>query len=119
MVAGIIKELKVPNRSYYMVSDIMAQFDIREIAYGMIRTVRKECIDAGMLTKAYPYGRIPKRYFDKYWKISAVKKLLLDITEGEIITENEKSNLNGIIKTLDEVSRIIQSLKLWAEKNLE
>ena len=52
-------------------------------------------------------------------KISAAKELLLDITEDGIITEDEKKDLNEVISTLDEVSRIAQSLKIWAEKNLE
>ena len=39
--------------------------------------------------------------------------------EDGIITEDEKKDLNEVISTLDEVSRIAQSLKIWAEKNLE
>lgn len=63
--------------------------------------------------------RISVKALSSFRKISAAKELLLDITEDGVITENEKDDLNEIIKTLDEVSRITQSLKIWAEKNLE
>ena len=63
--------------------------------------------------------RISIKALSSFRKISAAKELLLDITEDGVITENEKGDLNEIIKTLDEVSRITQSLKIWAEKNLE
>ena len=43
----------------------------------------------------------------------------MDITEDGIITEDEKGDLNKVIQTLNEVSEIAQSLRMWAEKNLE
>lgn len=61
MAAGIVKEINSTNRSYYMVNDITELLGIsRSKAYEMIRTMRKECIASGKLTKAYPSGRIPK-----------------------------------------------------------
>lgn len=51
-------------------------------------------------------------------KISHVREQLLDITEDGNITEDEKPALKDIIKTLDELSSIAQSLKAWTEKNL-
>lgn len=63
--------------------------------------------------------RISIKALSSFRKISAAKELLLDITEDGVITENEKDELNEIIKTLDELNRITQSLKIWVEKNLE
>lgn len=54
MAAGIVKEINSTNRSYYMVNDITELLGIsRSKAYEMIRTMRKECIASGKLTKAY------------------------------------------------------------------
>ena len=63
--------------------------------------------------------RISIKALSSFRKISAAKELLLDITEDGVITEDEKEDLNKIIKTLDELNKITQSLKIWAEKNLE
>lgn len=35
-----------------------------------------------------------------------------------MITEEEKGDLETIIKTLDEVTQITNELKIWAEKNI-
>ena len=53
--------------------------------------------------------RISIKALSSFRKISAAKELLLD----------EKGDLNKVIQTLDEVSEIAQSLRMWAEKNLE
>lgn len=52
-------------------------------------------------------------------KISETKELLLDITEDGMISEEERPSLNRVLKTLDEISAIAQSLKVWTEKNLK
>lgn len=44
--------------------------------------------------------------------------MLLDITEDGMITEEEKGDLEIIIKTLDEVTQITNELKIWVEKNI-
>ena len=62
--------------------------------------------------------RISIKALSSFRKITAAKEMLLDITEDGVITEDEKTDLKEIIKTLDEVSRIAQSLKIWAEKNM-
>lgn len=70
MAAGIVKEINSTNRSYYMVNDVTELLGIsRSKAYEMIRTMRKECIASGKLTKAYPSGRIPKKYFNEHCMI--------------------------------------------------
>lgn len=63
--------------------------------------------------------RISIKALSSFRKISAAKELLLDITEDGVITEDEKGDLDEVIKTLDEVSTIAQSLRMWAEKNLD
>lgn len=71
MSSGVLKEITAEDKSYYMASDIMTLLGIsKSKAYDVIRTMRKECIDAGKLTKAYPAGRIPKKYFDEYCMIN-------------------------------------------------
>ena len=52
-------------------------------------------------------------------KISETKELLLDITEDGMISEEERPSLNRVLKTLDEISAIAQSLKVWTEKKLK
>lgn len=71
MSSGVLKEITVQDRSYYMVGDIVNILGVSQSkAYNIIRTMRKECIDSGKLTKAYPAGRIPKKYFDEYCMIN-------------------------------------------------
>lgn len=62
--------------------------------------------------------RITVRAMASLRKISGVRDALLTITEDGIITEEEKPTLEEIIKSLDELSAIAQSLKAWSEKNL-
>ena len=52
-------------------------------------------------------------------KVAEMKESLLDITLDGVITEDEKPKLRKILATLDEISAIAQSLKVWTEKNLE
>lgn len=63
--------------------------------------------------------RISIKALSSFRKITTAKELLLDITEDGVITDDEKEDLNKIIQTLDELNEITQSLKIWAEKNLE
>lgn len=63
--------------------------------------------------------RITVRAIASLRKVADMKESLLDITEDGIITEEEKPELKKILATLDEISSIAQSLKVWAEKNLE
>lgn len=50
--------------------------------------------------------------------VAGAKESLLDITADGIITDDEKPALKKILATLDEISSIAQSLRIWAEKNL-
>ena len=63
--------------------------------------------------------RITVRAMASLRKVAQTKESLLDITADGIITEDEKPELRKILATLDEISAITQSLKVWTEKNLE
>lgn len=63
--------------------------------------------------------RITVRAMASLRKVEDAKESLLNITADGIITNEEKPELKKILTTLDEISVIAQSLKVWAEKNLE
>lgn len=109
MPNGVLKEITPDDRSYYMASDITALLGIsKSKAYDMIRTMRKECIDAGKLTKAYPIGRIPKKYFDEY--CMEEKKALRARLEGEKASND---------KTIGSCAENVSTVKLESEKITE
>lgn len=62
--------------------------------------------------------RITVKAISTFRKIAETKETLLDITEDGIISDDEKPELYSVMKNLDEVSAIAQSLKVWVEKNL-
>lgn len=62
--------------------------------------------------------RITIRTLSTFRKIGETKEMLLDITEDGVIDENEKPQLEEILKNLEEVEEIAQSMKLWIKKNL-
>lgn len=63
--------------------------------------------------------RITVRAMASLRNVAGAKESLLDITADGIITDEEKPALKKILATLDDISSIAQSLKIWAEKNLE
>lgn len=69
--------------------------------------------------KVEDLDRISLKALSSFRKISTAKELLLDITSDGVITEDERKDLDQIIRTLDELTEITQSLKIWVEKNLE
>lgn len=62
--------------------------------------------------------RITIRTLSTFRKFGETKEMLLDITEDGVIDENEKPQLEEILKNLEEVEEIAQSMKLWIKKNL-
>lgn len=62
--------------------------------------------------------RITVRAMASLRKVVETKEMLLDITADGVITEEEKPELKKILATLDEITVIAQSLKVWTEKNL-
>ena len=81
---------------------------------------RDECILGSDTPKivADDLDRITIKAIVSLKRATETKDLLLDITEDGIISEDERPALEQILKNLDEVSTIAQSLKIWAEKNL-
>lgn len=63
--------------------------------------------------------RITVRAMASLRKVTDMKESLLDITADGVISEEEKPELRKILATLDEITVIAQSLKVWTEKNLE
>lgn len=56
--------IKAPNQYYFGAAEVMKYLGCKENkAYESIRSLRKELIDAGKLTPAYPQGKVPKKYF--------------------------------------------------------
>lgn len=63
--------------------------------------------------------RISLRMLSSFRKINEAKETLLDITTDGVISDEEKPELEEIIRTLDEVNEITQNLKNWIERNLK
>ncbi len=63
--------------------------------------------------------RITVRAMAVLRRVAETKESLLDITADGVITDEEKPDLKRILATLDEITAIAQSLKVWTEKNLQ
>lgn len=60
-MAGVIGN---PGKYYCGVDEVMECLGCKENkAYKLIRSLRKELFDAGKLTKEYPPGKVPRKYF--------------------------------------------------------
>ena len=62
--------------------------------------------------------RITVRMLSAFRKIGETRELLLNITEDGVIDESEKPDLEKVLKNLDEIEQVTQSMKLWIKKNL-
>lgn len=62
--------------------------------------------------------RITVKAMASFRKMAETKETLLDITEDGVITEEEKPELEEVLKNLEEVTVIAQNLKVWVEKNI-
>lgn len=62
--------------------------------------------------------RISIRALSAFRKIGETKELLLDVTEDGIISDDEKADMEKILKNLEELEQIAQNLKVWVKKNL-
>ena len=62
--------------------------------------------------------RITVRTLYTFRKIEKTKEILLDITEDGIIDESEQPQLKEVLKNLEEIEQVAQSMKLWIKKNL-
>ncbi|MCD8206890.1 MAG: hypothetical protein LUD72_03025 [Bacteroidales bacterium] len=63
--------------------------------------------------------RISLRTLSAFKKVEETKEILLDITADGTIHDYEMEGLNKVLKTLDELEQVAQSLKIWAKKNLK
>lgn len=81
---------------------------------------RVECpLGAGMPElKVRDIDRITILALSAIKRVSESKEKLLAIVEDGIISEDEKSELAEIIKYMDELTDVAQSLKAWAKKNM-
>ena len=62
--------------------------------------------------------RITVRTLSVFRKIGKTKEMLLDITADGVIDESEKPELDEVVKNLEEVEEIAQSMRLWIKKNM-
>lgn len=62
--------------------------------------------------------RITIKALSAFKKVEKTEKTLLDITEDGIITEDEKSDIEKILKNLEELEAVTQNLRVWIKKNL-
>lgn len=62
--------------------------------------------------------RITVRTLAAFRKIGKTREVLLDITEDGVIDDSEKPQLEMVLKNLEEVEQIAQSMKLWIKKNM-
>lgn len=62
--------------------------------------------------------RITIKALSAFKKVEKTEKTLLDITEDGIITEDEKPDMEKILKNLEELEAVTQNLRVWVKKNL-
>lgn len=62
--------------------------------------------------------RISVKALSIFRRIEETQRILLDITEDGVIDESEIADMDKVLKNLEEVERVTQSLKLWVKKNL-
>ncbi|MCM1223747.1 MAG: XRE family transcriptional regulator [Lachnospiraceae bacterium] len=62
--------------------------------------------------------RITIKALASFRKIGETKELLLSITEDGVISEDEKPELDKVLKNLEELETVSQNLRVWIKKNL-
>ena len=67
---------------------------------------------------AVDLDRITIRALSSFKKISQTEKILLDITEDGIISDDERPAMQKVLENLGELEAITQNLKVWVKKNL-
>lgn len=64
MADGVIRELTA--KPFYDYKDVMSILGVsRSKAYGIIKGMRDECLQKGCISKTYPEGKIPRKYFNQ------------------------------------------------------
>lgn len=64
------------------------------------------------------FDRVAMKAIASFSRINTTKDTLIDVAEDGVVSEDEKPAMDMIIAHLDELEFIIQSLKIWAKKNL-
>lgn len=67
---------------------------------------------------AVDLDRITVRALSSFKKISQTEKILLDITEDGVISDDERPAMQKVLENLGELEAITQNLKVWVKKNL-
>lgn len=62
--------------------------------------------------------RITVKTLSALSRLATSKEELLDIAADGIISEDERPTLEKVLRNLEDVAQVAQSLKVWAEKNL-
>jgi len=62
--------------------------------------------------------RITVKTLSALSRLATSKEELLDIAADGIISEDERPTLEKVLRNLEDVAQMAQSLKVWAEKNL-
>jgi len=62
--------------------------------------------------------RITVRTLSALSRLATSKEELLDIAADGIVSEDERPTLEKVLRNLEDVAQVAQSLKVWAEKNL-
>lgn len=63
--------------------------------------------------------RISLKALSTFRKIEETRETLLDITADGVISEDEKGDMQKVLKNLEELEQIVQSFKLWVKKNMQ
>ncbi len=61
--------------------------------------------------------RITVKALASFREIGETKELLLSITEDGIISENEKPEMDKVLRNLEELETVSQNLRVWIKKN--
>ena len=67
---------------------------------------------------AVDLDRITVRALSSFKKISQTEKILLDITEDGVISDDERPAMQKVLENLGDLEAITQNLKVWVKKNL-
>lgn len=67
---------------------------------------------------AYDLDRIAIKALSSFRKLGETQEILLEITEDGIISEDEKLDMEKILRNLEELEAVSQNLRIWVKKNL-
>ena len=68
-------------------------------------------------TKVQDLDRISLKALSIFRRISETQDRLLDIAEDGKVTEDEKEDMQEVLRNLEELEAVAQNLKLWVAKN--